>query len=85
MRQTHGWTPIGGQSSEPLHSNYQNMPQDQRLRLRMDREPVSEIDISASFLTIFYALMASALNDAYGNIVGRNATRPTMSAFEVVP
>jgi len=51
----------------------------------MDREPVSEIDISASFLTIFYALMASALNDAYGNIVGRNTTRPTMSAFEVVP
>ena len=36
-------------------TNYQNMPQEQRLKLRMDGEPVSEIDISASYLTIYYA------------------------------
>ena len=32
-------------------TNYQNMPEEQRLKLRLDGEPVSEIDISASFLT----------------------------------
>jgi hypothetical protein len=36
-------------------TNYQSMPQERRLELRMDGEPVSEIDISASYLTIFYA------------------------------
>ena len=39
-------------------TNYQNMSQERRLKLRMDGEPVSEIDISASYLTIFYAATA---------------------------
>jgi hypothetical protein len=53
-------------------TNYQNMSQEQRLKLRMDGEPVSEIDISASYLTIFYAAHGKRIemNDAYSNIVG---------------
>lgn len=53
-------------------TNYQNMPQQRRLELRIDGEPVSEIDISASFLTIFYAAHGKRIemNDAYSGIVG---------------
>jgi hypothetical protein len=58
-----------------LAKNYQNMPQEQRLKLRLDGEPVSEIDISASFLTIFYAAHGKRIemNDAYSDIVGPDA------------
>lgn len=53
-------------------TNYQSMPQEQRLKLRMDGEPVSEIDISASYLTIYYAAHKQRIemDDAYSNIVG---------------
>ncbi len=53
-------------------TNYQNMPQEKRLKLRMDGEPVSEIDIGASFLTIFYAAHGKRIemSDAYSDIVG---------------
>jgi hypothetical protein len=56
-------------------TNYQSMPQERRLELRMDGEPVSEIDISASYLTIFYAAHGKRIemNDAYSNIVGPDA------------
>ena len=56
-------------------TNYQSMPQDRRLELRMDGEPVSEIDISASYLTIFYAAHGKriGMSDAYSDIVGPGA------------
>ena len=54
-------------------TNYQSMSQERRLKLRMDGEPVSEIDISASYLTIFYAAHGQRIemDDAYGNILDR--------------
>jgi hypothetical protein len=50
-------------------TNYQNMPQQRRLELRLDGEPVSEIDLSASYLTIYYAAHGKRIemNDAYSN------------------
>lgn len=53
-------------------TNYQSMPQDERLKLRIDGEPVAEIDISASYLTIFYAAHGKRIemSDAYGDVVG---------------
>jgi hypothetical protein len=68
-----------------LGTNYQNMPQEQRLKLRIDREPVSEIDISASFLTIFYAAHGKRIemNDAYSNIVGPDAIDRAIVKFWV--
>jgi hypothetical protein len=66
-------------------TNYQNMPQEQRLKLRIDGEPVTEIDISASFLTIFYAAHGKRIemNDAYGNIVGPDAIDRAIVKFWV--
>jgi hypothetical protein len=66
-------------------TNYQNMPQQQRLKLRMDGEPVSEIDISASFLTIFYAAHGERIemDDAYSDIVGPDALDRAIVKFWV--
>jgi hypothetical protein len=66
-------------------TNYQNMPQELRLKLLMDDEPVSEIDISASFLTIFYAAHGKRIemNDAYSNIVGPDALDRAIVKFWV--
>jgi hypothetical protein len=66
-------------------TNYQSMPQGQRLKLRMDGEPVSEIDISASYLTIYYAAhdQRIEMNDAYSNIVGSSAIDRAVVKFWV--
>lgn len=66
-------------------TNYQNMPQEQRLKLRMNGEPVSEIDISASYLTIFYAAHGQCIktDDAYSNIVGPDALDRAIVKFWV--
>jgi hypothetical protein len=66
-------------------TNYQNMSQERRLKLRMDGEPVSEIDISASYLTIFYAAHGKRIemNDAYSNIVGPDALDRAIVKFWV--
>jgi hypothetical protein len=84
VRKFHGASPDkymlnrGGRlySQPPMPAtNYQNMSQERRLKLRMDGEPVSEIDISASYLTIYYAAHDKRIemNDAYSNIVGPDA------------
>jgi hypothetical protein len=81
VRKFHGASPDqymlnrGGRlySQPPMPAtNYQNMPQERRLKLRMDGEPVSEIDISASYLTIYYAAHGQRINmdDAYSKILG---------------
>jgi len=66
-------------------TNYQNMPQERRLKLRMNGEPVSEIDISASYLTIFYAAHGQRIkmDDAYSNIVGSDALDRAIVKFWV--
>jgi hypothetical protein len=94
VRKFHGASPDkymlnrGGRlySQPPMPAtNYQNMPQEQRLKLRLDGEPVSEIDISASFLTIFYAAHGKRIemSDAYSNIVGPDALDRAIVKFWV--
>jgi hypothetical protein len=94
VRKFHGVSPDeymlnrGGRlySQPPMPAtNYQNMPQEQRLKLRMDGERVSEIDISASYLTMFYAAHGKRIemNDAYGNIVGPDALDRAIVKFWV--
>ena len=53
-------------------TNYQQMDSDQRLELRLDGKQVAEIDISASYLTIFYAWHGEQIDPAtaYTNIIG---------------
>jgi hypothetical protein len=94
VRKFHGASPDkymlnrGGRlySQPPMPAtNYQNMPQERRLKLRMDGGPVSEIDIGASFLTIFYAAHGKRIemNDAYSNIVGPKALDRAIVKFWV--
>jgi hypothetical protein len=66
-------------------TNYQSMPQERRLKLRLDGEAVSEIDISASYLTIFYAAHGQRIKmeDAYSNIVGPDALDRAIVKFWV--
>jgi hypothetical protein len=94
VRKFHGASPDkymlnrGGRlySQPPMPAtNYQNMPQERRLKLLMDGEPVSEIDISASYLTIFYAAHGERIEmtDAYSNIVGPDAIDRAIVKFWV--
>ena len=94
VRKFHGASPDkymlnrGGRlySQPPMPAtNYQNMPQERRLKLRMDGEPVSEIDISASYLTIFYAAHGQRIkmDDAYSNIIGPDALDRAIVKFWV--
>jgi hypothetical protein len=46
---------MGGRFYSQGEANYQQMSKDERLRMTIDGEPVCEIDIRASYLTIFYA------------------------------
>ena len=66
-------------------TNYQNMPQERRLKLRIDGEPVSEIDIGASYLTIFYAAHRQRIktDDAYNSIIGPDALHRAIVKFWV--
>jgi hypothetical protein len=94
VRKFHGASPDkymlnrGGRlySQPPMPAtNYQNMSQERRLKLRMDGEPVSEIDISASYLTIFYGAHGQRIktNDAYSNIIGPDALHRAIVKFWV--
>jgi hypothetical protein len=75
------WNKGGRLYSQPQGPTcYQNLPetsrdtdQPTRPQLRINGELVTEIDISSSYLTIFYALCAQPLDttqDAYANILG---------------
>ncbi|GAA0018531.1 hypothetical protein [Bradyrhizobium diazoefficiens] len=52
--------------------NYQRMPREQRIALKIDGELLSEIDISGSYLSIFYAAHGEQVNvaGAYDGILG---------------
>jgi hypothetical protein len=52
---------------------YQQIQEDKRVQMRIDGEAVAEVDISSSYLTIFYAWIGQPLDteaDAYGDILG---------------
>ena len=59
---------MGGRLYSHGESNYQQMESADRLRMTINGEPVCEIDIRASYLTIFHALHGEpfdATNDPY--------------------
>jgi hypothetical protein len=72
--QTYKWDKGGRLYSYPQASEcYQHLSEDTRLGMRIDGESVVEIDISSSYLTIFYAWCDQRLDtdaDAYSGILG---------------
>ena len=68
------WKKGGRLYSQPQGpSCYQSQPEAERLKMRINGESVVEIDISSSYLTIFYALCDEQLDttqDAYADILG---------------
>ncbi len=59
---------MGGRLYSHSESNYQQMDSADRLRMTINEEPVCEIDIRASYLTIFHAWYGERLdaaNDPY--------------------
>jgi hypothetical protein len=69
----YAWNKGGRFYSQPpiRATNYQQMPQDRRLELRLDGKPIAEIDISASYLTIFYAWHGEEVDAATArNVIG---------------
>ena len=69
------WKKGGRLYSQPQGpSCYQSQPEAERPKMRINGESVVEIDISSSYLTIFYALCDEQLDttqDAYADILGR--------------
>ncbi|MDA9398555.1 hypothetical protein XH79_06965, partial [Bradyrhizobium sp. CCBAU 45389] len=70
----YAWNKGGRLYSQPPlpATNYQQMKQGERLALRLNGQPVAEIDISASYLTLFYAWHEQEIDaaTAYSNIIG---------------
>jgi hypothetical protein len=69
------WNKGGRLYSQPpgKNSNYQNVDESTRLEMRINGEPVVEIDIGSSYLSIFYAWNDTQLDtkeDAYRGILG---------------
>jgi hypothetical protein len=69
------WNKGGRLYSQPptKDANYQNIDKNARLKMEIDDEPVAEIDIGSSYLTIFYAWNDKQLDpeqDAYKGILG---------------
>jgi hypothetical protein len=61
-------------SQPPVGSaNYQNRPESERLKIEINNEPVAEIDIGSSYLTIFYGwhdIQLDIKEDAYRGVLG---------------
>jgi hypothetical protein len=82
------WDKGGRLYSQPPDKNYQSVDGRTRLAMTVSGEPVAEIDISASYLTIFYALCGQQIDtdwDAYRDILGpsdfdREVTKQFISA-----
>jgi len=67
------WNKGGRLYSQPPTGNYQSADKETRLAMTINGERVAEIDISATNLTIFYALCGQQLDvdrDAYRDILG---------------
>jgi hypothetical protein len=75
-------------SQPPTDRNYQSVDRQMRLAMTIGGEPVAEIDIGASYLSIFYALRGKQIDtdrDAYRDILGptdfdREITKKFISA-----
>lgn len=82
----YNWNKGGRLYSQPTakNINYQNVDEDTRLEMRIDGEPVAEIDLGSSFLSIFYALNDQQLDpnkDAYQGILGPSAVDRYVAKF----
>jgi hypothetical protein len=79
------WNKGGRLYSQPQGpSCYQSQPEAERLKMRINNESVIEIDISSSYLTIFYALCDQQLDttqDAYADILGPTALDRHVAKF----
>jgi hypothetical protein len=63
----------GGRLYSVGEGNYQLMPEHKRLEMKINGEPVAEIDIKASHLTIYHAMVGEpleGLSDPYARAVG---------------
>ncbi|MGY3559816.1 hypothetical protein ACVWXP_003085 [Bradyrhizobium sp. USDA 4463] len=85
--QTYRWDKGGRLYSYPQDAGcYQNLSEAERLGMQIDGEGVVEIDISSSYLTIFYAWCDQQLDtdtDAYAGIVGPTALDRQVAKFWV--
>ena len=73
LRVTDGTRAVASTLSLKGHACYQSQSEAERLKMRINGESVIEIDISSSYLTIFYALCDQQLDttqDAYADILG---------------
>jgi hypothetical protein len=52
----------GGRLYSPCEDTYQLMPETKRLEMTINGEPVAEIDIKASHLTIYHAMVGEPLD-----------------------
>jgi len=53
----------GGRLYSPCEGSYQQLPEHKRVEMMINGEPVAEIDIKASFLTIYHAKLGMPLGD----------------------
>jgi hypothetical protein len=63
----------GGRLASVGQGNYQQLSEDKRLEMKINGEPVAEIDIRASHLTIYHAMIGEPLearNDPYARVAG---------------
>jgi hypothetical protein len=61
----------GGRLYSIGEGNYQQMPEPERLKMTIHGEPVAEIDIKASYLTIYHAMVGEpleGLGDPYARV-----------------
>jgi hypothetical protein len=57
----HAWDK-GGRLYSDGEGNYQQLPEEERLKMTINEEPVAEIDIKASHLTIYHAIVGEPLD-----------------------
>jgi hypothetical protein len=61
----------GGRLYSNCEGSYQRTPEPKRLEMKINGEPVAEIDIKASFLTIYHAMLGmplDGLSDPYARV-----------------
>jgi len=72
--ETYRWDKGGRLYSYPQdYGCYQQIGEDERVRMLINGAPLAEVDISSSYLTIFYAWIGHPLDtsaDAYADVVG---------------
>src|SRR5262249_46611449 len=57
----HAWDK-GGRLYSDGEGNYQQLPPEERLKMTINEQPVAEIDIKASHLTIYHAMVGEPLD-----------------------